>query len=569
MSGDNTKRFKEIVEGLSSRNTDQKLISIKAVGILRRPEHAEILVDLLSSPDPQVVMEALEALGQIANPRSLKHVLEFISGENQQLAERALHLLPKFDLKGSLDQVLKISSSDCPVSIRRKILNQLSFMKDSKVATLMNEVLGQSQDSALLVEALGYFIRFPSPDKHTALKMLSGNGQWEVAMSANLALSRLADESARNQIRRLAKSPAHPVRQAIVVGLNRCPMIEDRDLYEQFFMDVHPQIRLLALEGMGLFNAGERVGIFQEWLAREKEESLRLEILKKASGERNPALYPEFLKLLNSSADVIKNIGKQALVAIGEPILDRLIGDFSKQSLTIQEQILLVLGSMGQPKTRKIVLEALKAKERWVRLNAIEAILQIGHDGLSDVFSEMLKSEKDDWVLATLASALGRTGGPEHAPAIQNFLSHKDARVRANSVESLARILGPAASEVIQSFQRDPNDRVRVNSAVALWKLGDRGVMANLQGMTSDTNKWIRASAAFALGEIAEKEATPTLIEMLNDREEVVYKNVIDALAKIGDLRALVPLLKERDQKRFPSEVLQQVLERFSEKLRN
>ncbi len=562
------KPFKEILEGLTSRDRRRKLIHIDAVGRLRRQEHADMLVDLLASPDAEVVGHVIEALGRIGNPRSLKYLLEFVIGDNTELAERAMQALARFDVHASFDTVLKICTVERPNQVRKKLLSLIAPVKDPRVASAMNEVLGQTQDPSLLSEALGYFVQYPSADKHTVLKMLSGSGQWEVAMTANLALSRLADESARSQIKRLAKSPAHPIRQAIVTGLNKAPMNEDRELYEVFFKDQHPQIRHLAMAGLDLFPAPERVAQINDWLQREKDELVRLDLLQRAATEKSPVFYAEFVKLLSSPNDQYKKIARQALIDMGSAALDRILSEYPKMSLVLKEQMILVLGGIGHERGRPVILEAVRGKERWLRLNAIEALAQIGEPNLARRFEELLKAEKDDWVVATLASIIGRVGNRDQIPLMVECLKHRDARVRANSVESLGTLAGPECRDQLQPYLRDPNDRVRVNAAIVLWRLGDKEVTGILQELIRDSNKWVRASAAFALGEIADYDAVPALLAALADKEEVVYKNVLEALAKIGDVRALIPLLEEREKKRLPDAALEDVVNRFSEHLK-
>ncbi|HNV68229.1 MAG TPA: HEAT repeat domain-containing protein [Candidatus Ozemobacteraceae bacterium] len=562
------KPFKEILEGLTSRDRRQKLIHIDAVGRLRRQEHADMLVDLLASPDQEVVGRVIDALGRIGNPRSLKYLLEFVVGDNVEFSDRAMQALTRFDIHASFETILRICTVERPNQVRRKLLSLLAPVKDPRVALAMNEVLGQTQDPGLLAEALGYFVQYPSADKHTVLKMLSGSGQWEVAMTANLALSRLADESARSQIKRLAKSPAHPIRQAIVTGLNKSPMNEDRELFEVFFKDQHPQIRHLAMAGLDLFAAPERATLINDWLQREKDDTVRFDLLQRAAAEKSPVFYTEFVKLLSSPNDQYKRLARQALIDMGSSALDRILSEYPKMSLVLKEQMILVLGGIGHERGRPAILEALRGKERWLRLNAIEALAQVGEHSLARRFEEMLRAEKDDWVIATLASILGRVGNRDQIPLISDCLSHRDARVRANSVESLGMLAGPECRDQLQPFLRDPNDRVRVNAAIVLWRLGDREVTGILKELIKDSNKWVRASAAFALGEIADPDAVPVLLTALVDKEEVVYKNVLEALAKIGDVRALVPLLEERERKRLPDAALDDVMERFSEHLK-
>ncbi|MFZ2961244.1 MAG: HEAT repeat domain-containing protein [Candidatus Ozemobacteraceae bacterium] len=567
MSKVEVNRFADIELGISSRDREEKLLAIAAMGILRMHDHADLLVDLLSSPDPEVVESVIDALGHIGNPRSVKHLLSFVTGDNPRFAEKALQALAGFDPRVSLDVLLKTAGPERPPSIRRRLLALLANVKDARVASAMNEVLGQTQDGGLLVEGIGYFIRFPTADRHTALKMLSGNGQWEVAMAANLALSRLGDEGAHAQLKRLAKSPAHPIRLAIVSGLNRSPIVQDRDLYEQFLRDVHPQIRAVALHGLILFNTAERCTLLAELIGKEREDALRLHLLQYAAAEKAVPLYPEFVKLLSSTQESHKKLGRKALVAMGSHVVERIVKEVPHLSLTIREQMLLVLGDIGTKEVLPTLEAHLTAHERWLRLNAVEALARMSEKSCAPRLEEMLSREKDVWVTATLLSALSRLGGEKLGPLFANFVNNPDARVRANAVEGFALFGGAGVKKTLEGHLHDANDRVRVNAAIALWRLGDRSVLATVGAMTVESSKWVRASAAFALGEIGDHESVPALLKLIGDKEDVVYRNALDALGKIADVRALVPLLQERSTGRLPREEIDRVLASFSSHL--
>jgi HEAT repeat protein len=563
------KRFAGLVAALSSRLREEKLQAIKAMRLLRLPEHADALTDLLATPDEEILVETLLALGRIGHPRSLKYVLDFVPSDRPVVAAAALEALAGFNILPVLDLILHSAAPDRPVPLRKPIITLIAEINDIRVATLMGEILGQSQDPHLLAEALGYFTRFPSPDRLDALRKLAGSGQWEVALGANIALSRLKDEAARGHLKRLLKSPAHPIRMALVQGLRRRPLIEDRELFQGLFTDSHPGVRLAALEGLTLFAADERVRLLTEWLPKEKDEGVRQALFAKAALENHPALYPVFLPFLSSSSPEQRRLGVEALSAMGERIIDRLLAEFDRLPLVIREQLLLVMGNIGGNQALEKVLGCLDSRERWIRINAIDSLARLQAFAAGPRLVEMLaRPDLDVWVRATIVSVLGRLEFPRGRKVLLDHLVHKDARVRANAVEGLVRSGDHTLSDVLRRFLEDPNDRVRVNAAIGMWRLGDVSVIPALVAMTKNPSKWVRSSAAFALGEIGDKSATPSLLDLLTDKEELVYRNVVEALGKIGDARALLPLLEESQKNRLDPAQIEKTLEDLSAKLR-
>jgi len=553
----------EFEQALTGQDRQEKLLAVEASGILRDAALADRLVDLLGSPDEELVETVLLALGRIGQPKSLKYLLPFLTGGNLKLAERAIEALGCFDPRQILDQVLKAAGPDRPPLLRRRLLMLVAGLKDPRVASAMNEVLGQTQDPGLLQEALGWFVRFPQPDRHSVLKALANHGQWEVAMTANLALSRLGDEAARSHLKRLLKSPAPPVRLAIVQGLSRCPMIQDRDLYEALLRDVNPFIRVAALDGLQLFTSAERFTLLADLIAREKDDGVRMRILERASREKAVPLMKEFLRLLTSAQEEQREMARHALVEMGAPVMEPLLREFAAAPVVLREQLAVVLGEIGDKRAVRALEGCLDAKERWLKLNSIEALARIAGPQYSQRFAEMIGREKDPWIIATLLMGLARSGERARLPLFIDHLNHADGRVRANAVEGAAMLGGAEVKAKLEEHLRDPNDRVRVNAAIALWKVGEASVLETLLELAKDRSKWVRASAAFALGEIGDKRATPRLLVMLTDREEIVHRNAIDALLKLRDERGLVPLLREKIAGTLPEEFCTRILAGF------
>ncbi len=563
-------RFQNLIDGLKSTNREEKLLSAAALGILRIRQHADALVDLLSSPDREVVEQVVKALGHIGNPGSVKHIIEFAVNDDDKLADIALMALRSFNFQSSLDVVIRACSADKPPKIRSRLLELLAGYDDVRVASLMNEILGQTRDPELLIAAINYFIRHPSAERHTSLKMLSGNGNWGVSLAANIALSRLKDEGAYAHVRRLVKSANSEVRQIIAEALVTRPLIEDRSIFNSLFEDSRHRIREIAIEGLALFGADERITVLRHWLPAETDPKIRLALVRKAEAEKSPLLYDELYRLLQSADEGLQSAAIEAIAAMGERIADRILIDFDRMPLVVKEQMILVLGQIGGDKVGRLIKESLAAKERWLRINAVDASSKLNDPELNAELVKILQAHDTDiWVRATAVTALGRTFNTDYSEVLAQQLGHEDARVRANAVEALSELKWPGLPEACHKLLHDRNDRVRVNAAIALWRSGHEEVFTELEKMARDKSRWVRASAVFALGRIKDREGTPILLKMLADKEDMVYRNAIEALAEQGDLRAMLPLLKEARGGRMSADFYEKVLTRFTETIRS
>ena len=301
----------------------------------------------------------------------------------------------------------------------------------------------------------------------------------------------------------------------------------------------------------------------------EKEKNIRIVLVKKAAEEKSSFLFDDLFKLLQSSDEDLQKASIEALGNIGEKIVDRIMIDYERMPLLIKEQLLLVLGRIGSSKASSLVKEALYAKERWIKINAIEAAVNIKTPELIESLKNVIKSTNIDiWVMATAISAIGRIKDDNVVKILIPNLKNKDARVRANTIEALSAQNWEGLPEACFPMLKDRNDRVRVNAAIALWKSGHSEVFEELEKMSHDRSRWVRASAVFALGQIDDPAGIPILIRMLHDKEDMVYRNVLEALSIRGDIRALIPLLNEANRTRLKSEIYESILDRFAQNIK-
>lgn len=560
--------FAGILAGLSDPSKEGRLLAIRALGLIKRPDHADNLIDLLSSQDEEIVHAVIEALGNIGNSKSVKYIIEFTESPNETLNLAAFKALGNFNPIPVLDVFLRYCTPQKPASFRRRLFALLTHIEDPRAAVAATEILGQTQDPDLLYDAICYFIRFPAPEKQSLLKDLAANSNWKVSLPSYVALSRLKNESALAHCRKSALSTDPLIRQTLVSLLNLCLIVEDREIYSIFFKDPDSLVRKSALHGFSLFTAPERIQIIKEWILRERNAEIRFELLKAAVNESNTEFYPIFCDLLSSSCIELRNIGREGIIRMGSGIIDRIADEFNRLALVIKEQLLLIMGEIGGDKAGTIISSCLDARERWLKINAVEATaIMSAHDMVQKLEAMLKNPEIDIWVRATLLSSISRLRSDSAETLLMEHLNNKDGRVRANAVDGLVRLKKANHTDTLRKYMHDPNDRVRVNAAIGLWKLGEESVLDDLFQMAREPSKWVRSSAAFAMGEIGDCRATPILLELFEDQEEVVYRNAIEAAVKIADFRAILPLLKEGQKGRISASNYSDLLGRYSRAL--
>lgn len=152
---------------------------------------------------------------------------------------------------------------------------------------------------------------------------------------------------------------------------------------------------------------------------------------------------------------------------------------------------------------------------------------------------EMLKTEKDPFVIASLVKLVGKHGGAAHVDALSVFLGHEDPRVRANTIEALELSGSEKIIAHIVPFINDVDNRIKANAVKALSKFKSDEMLEVLGSMIKSDQLWMRDSAIFALQQIAGDQAVDLLCVLAQDPEKTIANNAMQALIRIGSVYAL------------------------------
>ena len=184
----------------------------------------------------------------------------------------------------------------------------------------------------------------------------------------------------------------------------------------------------------------------------------------------------------------------------------------------------------------RAIISCLESDSVKVRMAAARTLGTLKPDKTVEILTALLRKEKNPFVKATTATALGNTGKMKALTALAGLLRDTDARVRANAVEAVTELGDPLVVNMLTPLLDDKNSRVKTNVAMALWKFGGLRMVGFLEGMLSASHdKYDRASAAYALGEIGGFQAMSSLVSSLYDQSPEVKRNVIRSLGKLGD----------------------------------
>lgn len=210
---------------------------------------------------------------------------------------------------------------------------------------------------------------------------------------------------------------------------------------------------------------------------------------------------------------------------------------FAKKSMRIVRKAMESAGGeIEKEYSDPEVVTMLSDSDYKVRLTACTLVGERMTKKLLRPALDMLKTEKNEYVIATVVKVLGKFGDSRAIPLIKPFLGHYDSRVRANTVEALGYIQVPEVYELVEGLLIDEDNRVRANVAKLLWKKDKLRVLEKLREMLKSGEEWMLDSAIYSLGEIAATESRDILLKIFNDDDPEAQDSVALSLSKVERL---------------------------------
>jgi len=187
------------------------------------------------------------------------------------------------------------------------------------------------------------------------------------------------------------------------------------------------------------------------------------------------------------------------------------------------------------PGPKEGIDESLESEDYEERLKAVMSIAGSDKSEYKDKLVFMLKTEKNDFVKATLISCLKKFLPKDQASLLSPFLNDPDNRVRSNTIEAFEYLKAEKAIPLLFPALEDPDNRIRASAAKALQSFGEEKVFSNLRKMIKSHEDWMKGSAIYALSHIQAGEAIQMLIDAARDENADIRIKALVALANYHD----------------------------------
>ncbi|PKL47656.1 MAG: hypothetical protein CVV42_12225 [Candidatus Riflebacteria bacterium HGW-Riflebacteria-2] len=295
----------------------------------------------------------------------------------------------------------------------------------------------------------------------------------------------------------------------------------------------------------------------------------------------------ESLNTLNRAfdeyADCIEPITALGHFKSSTPVA-RLIERLQNPDAQHKEEIVRVLGEIGDPMAARPLMELLHDEDRMVRYYSARALFKMGGRDVVQSLCGLL-NDPDEWIVINVLEILSQLKDPEAVPALvgqfeiardsrlkaiiisslatfaearllktfESGLDSFDPRIQANSVEAISCLKIPALEmkRKLKKFYGHPNNRVRANVCIALSSADAEAVSEELKAMMKSGDASTRRSAAYVLARISIDRREEYIHELLLDEYFGVRKMALKATLSLESgvgVREIRALLHDENQ---------------------
>jgi HEAT repeat protein len=236
-----------------------------------------------------------------------------------------------------------------------------------------------------------------------------------------------------------------------------------------------------------------------------------------------------------------------ALARLGDPRgISFLVENLGRVNWINDENICKALVETGKPAVEPVVsiLNDYKTKDL-----AAKILIQIGAESTQAVISALANQDAEFRALA--AKILGSIGDPRAKDPLVQAMNDKSEAVRLQAAISLCSMGdSTAVDSLIQVLWQHEQKYILGSIAYALGRSGNtRAVPPLVSCLGKDLSSDVKCSVVKALGDLRDARAVDALIKIVNVSWVAggalsVWENAVDALGKIGDKRAIEPLTR-------------------------
>jgi HEAT repeat protein len=342
------------------------------------------------------------------------------------------------------------------------------------------------------------------------------------------AMIHISDQMEPDEIARLSRSSRAGLRHLACAIATHFEMKEVKEEMVKLLGDTHPDVRVAALNALGLFYRNTMtVEEVKEVLKNRLEENEPRVAITAAWVAQliDPALgTPVFQKWLQNNLAENRRLAAAALAATGDRGLSLSI-EVLKNSNDPYCRANVALGILGQRQEVALASDCIyeflmTEKKMWMwdnRLNPLFQILspsQVRHIDQIPNYPEAI----DQMTRLNLVSLLAMVEDPRATAALKNYLHSRKWQITGVAAATLLQEGDETSLELVRELLEDNDPQIRLQACLVLAMYGkDETVLKDLQGAYAGADFEMKLHILEALGSIGSSNSFSFLVGVLRE----------------------------------------------------
>ncbi|MCX5784105.1 MAG: HEAT repeat domain-containing protein [Elusimicrobia bacterium] len=205
--------------------------------------------------------------------------------------------------------------------------------------------------------------------------------------------------------------------------------------------DENAQVRVAAVDGLGMLSAIEAAPQLAEMLTTDKEPTVRQAVAISLSYIMAPTSGPALLKALNDTSTAVKYAAAHTLGAMKyAPAEDQLISMLADTDAGSRRVAIAALGDLQSKKAEQTVIKMLADNDKYIRLEAVRALGNIGDKSALDELKKNLNPNEDPAVRVETALALSKMDDKSGLDTAYEFAKSSDLSLKSQALNVIGNI---------------------------------------------------------------------------------------------------------------------------------
>jgi len=499
--------WNQIVASHQDLLTDRTSLEMLAWGVLNKGEASNQLI---------VRGNALMGAVMTRDARAIPIILGALRGTNSLLRSVAVGMAAAYGDFPLQDEIARLLKEEKVWHVRLELIKAAGQLRMTQMKDRLVEIIGHPRTLA------------------------------EEKVAAIVSLVNMYDSVGDSELASLIRSNRAGLRQLSCQIISHLNLTEKADLLFPLLRDAHPDVRIAALDTIGLLGVKEING----------KPLMKIELITRLLDDHTPevAITAAWLALVQGDkrgADrlktwILKGEEKHARLAAGALAISGKKGvDLSVKMLKKKRdpyiQVTLALGLIGQRASTDLACKAidthLKASDLWMWDNTVNPLFRslapskVRH--MSQVPNYPLVV--DQLTRLELVQILCIMDYPKAQEAVKGFLQTQTWGAVGAAAAMLIQEGDDESLDLVRALLKDPDEKVRVQAALILALVGgDKNAIAVLKEIYPKVGRDLKVHILEAIAKVGDPESIAFLLDRLEEPFQVL--RVIAATAIIKSL---------------------------------